>query len=590
MPINKKHYIHGGILPPQNILAEEVIIGHLLSECTARKYITKCIYGNFFVLKKHQIIYSQITKAKKKRNTFSTISIVTTLRNAKLLDKAGGIKSITSAIQKSQTLVAQWHQDKYLEYFVHILHYHYTKRLFTQYSYNILQLSYIQNISLKQIYHKCIEYLKILQNSSSTAITANQNNIGNLLRRINQSTAINQSTTSGFKDLDAITNGFKPGELIIVAGRPSMGKTSFAINITHHAITQLKLSTYIFSLEMSKQEILDKLLAILSNITLQLIQGKTINEYSWPQIQKACKTLIASKLHVDDEGNASVDYIKSRCKHYIIKNAVVIIDYLQLIKFSSNSVENRSQEIGTITRELKLLAKYIKSPIITLSQLNRKIENRVNKQPMLSDLRESGCISYSNLPKIQKHYRINRIETLQCNNQSYAFNPASCFQIYRSKAQYVYSCRSYRKNILNATHNHKILTEYQWLKKDQIKKQNYHSRKLENHLNLKNILELNILQYIHLKDKTNVYDIVIYEHCNFIIQQQIVHNSIEQDADLILMLYKSDENLYNNKLDVIIAKHRNGPTGAFQLLFHSDKCKFENINSNNLLTSNTYKL
>lgn len=269
-------------------------------------------------------------------------------------------------------------------------------------------------------------------------------------------------------------------------------------------------------------------------------------------------------------------------KLYSKKKTTVIIDYLQLIKYIEKATHNRSLEIANITRELKLLAKHIKSPLIVLSQLNRNIENRINQRPLLSDLRESGCLSYENLPNIQKNIFGNCIENLNCFKSFYILNKKNTLRIYQTKSQYIYYIQSYNRTLLYLTHNHKILLHSKWKKEDQVQDNNLNNTILKNNINDKFIIELNTIKNIKKLIKNKVYDIVAKEYQNFIVNKYIVHNSIEQDADLILMLYKNKDNIDKKIIEIVIAKHRTGSIGSFQLLFHKDTGKFEDINNNNL--------
>lgn len=585
MLTKNNHYIHNNKSIPQNLLAEEIIIGHLLSNITIKEYIIKNINHNFFTLQKLQIIWFYILNTNTKNHVNYITEIINKLWINNILYQIGGIKYILEIIQKSQSIFLHDSNYKYLDYFIKLLHKNYIKRLFLQYSYSIFQLNYIYNISNEQIYNKSIKYLNTISKNYSIENQINlKQSISIFLQQINEYNKQNIKILSGFDDLDKITNGFKPGELIIVAGRPSMGKTSFAVNVTYNLIFNSKLQVHIFSLEMSKYEIIDKLIAISSDVALHYIQTKIIKEQDWYKIQKACKILISLPLYIDDNGNASIDYIKSQCKECITnKKTIIVIDYLQLIKYPEATIENRSQEIGLITRELKLLAKHIKSPIIVLSQLNRNIENRINKRPLLSDLRESGCISYNNIPNIHKYYLSSYIETIKCYNKFYLLSIQSELDFYQTQNQYIYFLINYTKTLLHITHNHKILIYKTWQKEDQIKQEYLHSIKLENILNSEFIIELNKSEKIKRLEKKRVYDITSHEYRNFIINRYIVHNSIEQDADLILMLYKDNEEQNNKIIDVIIAKHRNGPIGTFQLLFFTDTCRFNNISYQNFI-------
>lgn len=401
MLTNTSKYSLSYSIPPHNTLAEELVIGSCLCDSLITEYIANnYISSQLFTIERHQIIYINSLAIHKYTKESHIPKLINILWSKKLLSKIGGIKQILKLIQKSSTISTTFKHNKYLEYLLEILHHNYIKRLFIQYSYSILQISYktisndyIYNIS-KQYLQKITKIIKLQhKNSSDNFVTQF------LLTFYLKNHAIkNSNILSGFIDLDTTTKGFKQGDLIIVAGRPSMGKTSLALNITNHIILKQKSSVYIFSLEMSKNEILDKILSIESNVKIKNIQKKLITNHEWKNLQQAFKLFLESNLSIDDKGNASIEYIKSQIQNHTIKKQTIIIDYLQLIKFNPTTTENRSQEIGYITRELKLLAKTSQSPFIVLSQLNRNIENRTNKRPLLSDLRESGCISCYQLP------------------------------------------------------------------------------------------------------------------------------------------------------------------------------------------------
>ena len=579
MLINRHHYFYNNRrTPPQHILAEEIIIGQLLLNTKFKQYIINQVNSNFFTIQKYRILYSYIIHINNTHKTINTTELVNKLWTKQLLNSIGGIKYITYIIQKSQTICAHYHQDSYIPFCITILHYYYIRRLFIQYSYSILQLNYTYKINIKQMYQTSVKYLNIISKSQHIYNTRNlQSNISTFLSKLDTSSE-KQIILSGFKELDKITNGFKDGDLVIIAGRPSMGKTSLAINIAYNLIFYFNKHVHMFSLEMSKNEILDKLIALSSNISIHCIKNKMISHKDWEHIQETCSFLMNAPLYIDDKGDTSINYIKSQCKYNITTQTIIIIDYLQLIKLTQETIENRSEEIGKITRELKLLAKYIQSPILVLSQLNRNIENRIDKRPLLSDLRESGCLCYSNIPNINQQESNNYISILYCSHKFHCLSQNKNFQIDNKKNQYSYSIKNFNCIALNITHNHKLLINYKWIKEDKIKKQNFHTTKIKFKFNDEILLELNILQQVKLLTKTQVYDIASYEYCNFLVNKQhIVHNSIEQDSDLILMLYKSNNNLENQVLDIIVAKHRNGPVGSFQLLFHADKCKFNSI-------------
>lgn len=580
--MNQSSGISQASLVPSNILVEEIIIGQLLSDTSTRQYILLNTASNFFSLQKHRILYNCLTEPNSRHSLTEAIN---KLWNQELLSAIGGLSSIIRIVHKSQTLSPHQNPHVYTQHLIEILHNNYIKRLFIQYGHSILQLSHFHRLSIKEIYGKAGKYLSnIHKNADSKSEMGLRRNIGDMLYKLGTSSKTDNKVLSGFRDLDKITNGFTAGELIVMAGRPSMGKTSMVINIAHYGIFILKLQVQIFSLEMSKNEILDKIISLASNVSIQKIQQKTIGRHEWSKIQDACGFLMSSPLWINDHGSSSIEQIKQHCRNNLAKKTLVIIDYLQLIKTDIKFDENRSQEISVITRELKLLAKSINSPIILLSQLNRNIENRVNKRPLLSDLRESGCVSFLNKPSLStSNNQSLNIRLIYCIKEFYTIEHKSQLNVKIGKKQYIYALITQAKELLYITHNHKILIYKTWLKKDQVKQETLQNLSLNKGLNGKLVMEAKHIRQIKLLNKEKVYDVTLHNYPNFLVHNSIVHNSIEQDADLILMLYKNIDEDVDNTIDIVVAKHRNGPIGSFRLLFYAETCKFSNINTSSLL-------
>lgn len=329
MIINLQNQMKYNRLPPQNILAEEILLGYLLVNEIAAHNIITIVKSDFFSLEKHQILYINIINIYNQYNHINTTHLIYLLWNKKLLCKIGGLNQITQLIKKSQVLLSYSEKNDLIQEYIKIMYRHYTKRIFIQYSYNILQLSYINRISIQQLHDKSTHYL---QNISKLVHLEKDNTLNHLISHFlsNFHTTIhnfNQHIFSGFKALDEITNGFKDGDLIVIAGRPSMGKTSFVINITHHIIMKLNLGVYIFSLEMSKNQILDKIISIASKIAINHISNRRIVNHEWQNLHNTCKLLMQSNLQIDDEGNASINYIKSKTKliNYITKKKQLLL-------------------------------------------------------------------------------------------------------------------------------------------------------------------------------------------------------------------------------------------------------------------------
>jgi len=198
---------------------------------------------------------------------------------------------------------------------------------------------------------------------------------------------------SGFRDLDRLTCGLQPADLIIVAGRPSMGKTAFALNIAEYAACEKKICSAVFSLEMSKEQLVQRMLCGMGKVDGSKLRGGFLKESDWPKLTRAAGKLSEAPLFIDDTPALSVLEVRAKARRLKKEHklGLIVVDYLQLMR-SSGHVESREREISEISRSLKALAKELYVPVIALSQLNRGVENRSDRRPQLSDLRESGAI------------------------------------------------------------------------------------------------------------------------------------------------------------------------------------------------------
>lgn len=219
----------------------------------------------------------------------------------------------------------------------------------------------------------------------------------NVLDKIEQATRSKSTVTgvpTGFIDLDYRTSGLQPSDLILIAARPSMGKTAFVLNIADYVAVRRQKTCMVFSLEMSKEQLVNRMLAMESNVDSQKLRTGTLTDADWDAVVEGIATIGNSKLVIDDTPGISIMELRSKCRKVKLEHGldVVMIDYLQLMTGSGKSGDNRQQEISEISRSLKALAREINAPVIALSQLSRACETRNDHRPMLSDLRESGAI------------------------------------------------------------------------------------------------------------------------------------------------------------------------------------------------------
>ena len=586
---------------PHNYLAEELLLGSIILYPKLFPKISTIVKIDYFFLECHQIIYRSFFKLYNE-NKLDLINLLYILHNKKVLKHIGGISKIIDMTKQSQTLISSIDTIIYVKELIIIINLHYAKRIMIQYGYNVIQLGFIQELPNHILYNKASHYL----NFTSTKILKEnldsfQDLVGQFLLKLKTTrkstnhlfNSLHKSLNYGFKEVDRLTYGISNGDLIIIAGRPSVGKTSFAINIVNNLINNHNIGVCIFSLEMSKQQIINKLISISSKISSHKIIYNTINNYDLKSVKSTCKNLLKHHIYIYDTVNSSIDYIVYQCQ-ILTRNTnlirIIIIDYLQLIQTESNNSSTRSQELSYITRKLKILAQQLNLPIIVLSQLNRSVETRINKTPLLSDLRESGCI---------KH---NKLINIYINNQIYIkYLLYLKYKTYYRKREYIFKSKQYlptnriylsfkycyKINLIDTstvtTHNHSLLKFKTWLSQDKIIEKLLISTQSINNTHLKHTVGIYFFKH------TKVYDISIPVYRCFINNKIYVHNSIEQDADIVMILYKNsikkntiDEEIINYKsiIDMKICKNRSGPTGYCKFSFTPDNTYFQDFIEN----------
>jgi replicative DNA helicase len=319
------------------------------------------------------------------------LTLTTFLQDNGLLKKIGGIKVLIELINQIPNLV-------YLEEYLRLVKDKFLRRSLIKLGYEAINSGYITNIPLENTLNDFENQLFSLTNQIkiqkfSTSAELLTNIFIDLKEKSMKPTL--PGLSSGFYELDSLTQGFQKSDLIIVAGRPSMGKTAFSLTMGLNIIKTSKLPILFFSLEMSKEQIMYRLLAMETNINQMRLRSGKLYQNDWIKLNKVIKIISKLPFFVDDTSDLSIQDIRSKIKTIIFEQTqigLIVIDYLQLMQNSKFKLENRVQELSQITRSLKNIAREFNVPIIALSQLSRNVENRVNKKPILSDLRESGSI------------------------------------------------------------------------------------------------------------------------------------------------------------------------------------------------------
>jgi replicative DNA helicase len=387
---NTKQFLIDKYLP-HNFLAEKMILSCLLINSEAIEITLQTLSIDAFYFKNHQEIYKSIMIMYQKKAPIDILTLITFLQDNGLLQKVGGIKVLIELISQIPNLV-------YLEEYLRLVKDKFIRRSLIKLGYEIANSSYITNIPLENILHDLENQLFSLTNEIKTQkLVSSAELLKDIFFELKEK-SLNPKLSglvSGFYALDSLTQGFQKSDLIIIAGRPSMGKTALGLNIAINVIQNSKLPVLFFSLEMSKEQIMYRLLSMETEIDQMRLRSGKLKKEDWRKLNEIIKIISKFPLFINDISNLSTQDVRSEIKTIIFEQnqiGLIIIDYLQLMQNPKLTNENRVQELSQITRSLKTLAREFNVPIIALSQLSRNVENRIDKKPILSDLRESGSI------------------------------------------------------------------------------------------------------------------------------------------------------------------------------------------------------
>ena len=377
-------------LPPQDTDAEESILSAILIDNEALFDVVEILTPEDFYRASHQKIYSAITGLFTRNEPVDLVTLANILKERKHLEEVGGAAYLAQLVNEVPLAVNAAHHAKIvhekasLRRLIHNAN-EITKRCFEDTG----DVDEIINFAENAIFAISENKIKPSFHSISSII---DRNIDELEERQANKTLLTGVPT-GFSRLDALTSGLQGSDLIILAARPAMGKTAFALNIARNAAVDTGIPTAIFSLEMSKEQLSMRMLCAESRVDSSKIRGGFFGRDDWERITEAAGVLSQAPLYIDDSPDISAMEIRAKARRLKMDKGLglVIIDYLQLMR-GRLGAERRDLEISEISRALKILAKELSLPVVALSQLNRKLEERSDKRPMLSDLRESGAL------------------------------------------------------------------------------------------------------------------------------------------------------------------------------------------------------
>lgn len=385
-------------LPPHSVEAEQSVLGGLLLESSALDRIIDLITDDDFYRQEHRLIFRQVVRLSEMAKPVDVITVAEALEIAGELDKVGGLPYLGSL---AQNVPSAANIRRYGE----IVRERSIMRKLAEVGTDIASSSYNPTGRdaaqlLDEAERKVFEIAEAGSRgkqgfmSMPPLLTQVVERIETLYGRDNPSDIT--GTATGFTDLDRLTSGLQPGELVIVAGRPSMGKTAFSINIAENVALDSKLPVAIFSMEMNATQLAMRMLGSVGKLNQQDLRTGRLQDDDWGRLTHALGQLNDAPIHIDESAALSALEVRARSRRLHRQNnglGLIVVDYLQLMSSNAGKAsENRATEISEISRSLKALAKELHVPVIALSQLNRSLEQRPNKRPVMSDLRESGAI------------------------------------------------------------------------------------------------------------------------------------------------------------------------------------------------------
>ena len=425
---------------------------------------------------------------------------------------------------------------------------------------------------------------------------------------------------TGFDDLDHRLAGLQPSNLIVIGARPAMGKTSFALGMLAHASMQAGVPSLLFSLEMGRDEITQRLLCSEARVDAGKVRTGRFSDQDWHKVTAAVGRLAEAPIFIDDNPNITVMDIRAKARRLKEREGLglIIIDYMQLMTGRSRA-ENRQVEVAEMSRSLKILARELQIPVVALSQLSRNLEQRADKRPMLSDLRESGCLTANTrVLRADTGAEVTMGELLLTGernipvwslDENLQTVPATMTHVFPSGVKEVFELTLASGRVVEASGNHPFRTLNGWTALEELEvgtrvaSVEHEGLRLARTNVLLSVIDLvgrqtseerasvgtlsapdafwDTVAEIRPLGPQSVYDATVLETHNFVANGIVVHNSLEQDADVVMFLYRDD--VYNPEsadkgiAEIIVSKHRSGPTGVTQLAFLPQYTRFEQM-------------
>ncbi|HTW85043.1 MAG TPA: replicative DNA helicase [Candidatus Sulfotelmatobacter sp.] len=602
-------------IPPNNLEAEMALLGSILVDKEMMAAVSEIVQPSDFYASLHESIYLALYALYERGEPLDKVALAEELRGRGMLDKVGGLAYLGSLMDTVPTAASA-------EYYARIVREKSALRSLIHAGTQITSLGYESEHDVPAAIDQAEQTVYEVGNRSAhnqfASVPSLLLGVFQSLEQRHEQKGDRTGVTSGFRDIDDYTAGWQPGNLVILAARPAMGKTSLALNMAVAAAKDERKPVAVFSLEMTKQELVERLLSSEAKLDASKLRRGAIADRDWEKIGNAMGVLHELPIYLDDAGSVTVTEIRSRLRR--LKSAhglsVVFIDYLQLVRPAMLAKQvNRNEELSEICRTLKATAKDLEIPIVALAQLNRAVETRADKRPMLSDLRDClagdalviNAETGERIPIAEIVERDLRFDVWAVDERTLRLQTRPIEHAWRVNEQKVFRVVTRGGRTIRCTAGHKFLTFDGWQRLDRLTygssiavPAHYPSPVIlgasvqrgaagyappmasvdPEALRLGDVLWEPIVS-IEAEGVEPVYDLTVGDLHNFCVDDVVTHNSgaIEQEADIVTFLYRD---VYYNKetspepdaTELIIAKHRNGKVGTVKLRFQPEHTLF----------------
>ena len=375
---------------PHSVEAEQSVIGSMIMDREAIVVASELISGEDFYNKQYGILFETMLELNNEGNPVDLVTLQNRLKEKDVPPEVSSLEFVRDLITAVPT-------SANIKYYANIVAEKSTLRRLIRLNEDIANTCYIGKENLEFILEDTEKRVfQLVQRRNTEDFVPIRQVVMNAMDKIETSAKNKGSVTgipTGFTDLDYRTAGMQPSDLVLIAARPSMGKTAFVLNIAQHVAFKQNLPVAIFSLEMSKEQLVNRMFSLESSVDAQKLRTGQLNDQEWERLIESAGVIGRSNLMIDDTPGISISELRSKCRKFKLEKglSMIIIDYLQLMSGSGRS-DSRQQEISDISRSLKAVARELSVPVLALSQLSRAVEQRPDHRPMLSDLRESGAI------------------------------------------------------------------------------------------------------------------------------------------------------------------------------------------------------